>query len=333
LARRRTYAEAIIQTGAEVCEALAYAHGLGICHCDVKPSNVLLTSDGRPLLLDFNLSMRNDGSSAIVGGTLPYMAPEQLGHILGVSGADGPEIDHRTDLFALGVTLFQLLTGRLPFPTDDLPQDRKEAARRLLDRQKSWMGCRIKLERVASPTVARLITRCLAFDRDSRPDSAEQVAKQLRAELGSVARVRNCLRRNKRAAISVALVLVMATAASGIGFASRAPLHIRQYELGVSYMDSGDFASAARCFQGALEVDSKFPEALLMHGWSELLAALNEPLDESKRAELLRLAHEHMPTAEMGIGSCQPRSAAHSPVRTGRVLPGFRRLRVSRQVF
>jgi serine/threonine protein kinase/Tfp pilus assembly protein PilF len=302
-ALRRTYAEAIIQTGAEVCEALAYAHRLGICHCDVKPSNVLLTSDGRPLLLDFNLSMRNDGDSAVVGGTLPYMAPEQLQYLLGAGAKDGPEIDHRADLFALGVTLFQLLTGRMPFPTEDLPQDRKEAARRLLDRQQSWMSCRSKLERMVSPAVARLITSCMAFDRESRPSSAGQVASQLRVELGSVARARNWLRRHKRAAISMALVLLLAASAMGIGFASRAPLHIRQYELGVSYLDAGDFASAARCFEGALDVHSDFPEARLLHGWSNLLAAQNEPLDESKRAGLLRLAHELMATAASGSGS------------------------------
>jgi len=302
-ALRSTYAEAIIQTGAEVCEALAYAHGLGICHGDVKPSNVLLTSDGRPLLLDFNLSTRSDSGTAVVGGTLPYMAPEQLQLILGTSGATRPEIDHRTDLFALGVTLFQMLTGRLPFPTEDLPQDRQEAARRLLDRQRSWNDCRIELDRVASPAVARLITSCLALDRESRPDSAAQVAKQLRAELGGVAKVRNCLRRHKLAAISVALVLLMATAAMGIGFASRAPLHIRQYELGVSYLDAGDFASAARCFEGALEVHRNFPEALLLQGWSYLLAARNQNLNETEQAELRRLGHALFTAAEKRYGT------------------------------
>ena len=324
-ARRRTYVEAIIQTGAEVCEALAYAHHLGICHCDVKPSNVLLTSDGRPLLLDFNLSMQSDGTTAVVGGTLPYMAPEQLRYMLGDSGEGLPEIDHRTDLFALGVTLFQLLTGRLPFPTEDLPQDRKEAARRLLDKQRTWNDCRTELERVVSPGAARLIAGCMAFDRESRPESAEQVARQLRAELGSVARVRNWLRRNKRAAVSVALVLVMAAAASGIGFANRAPLHIRHFELGVSYLDAGDIPSAIRCFEGALDVHRDFPEAILLHGWSILLAAQNEPLDESKRDELLQSARDlfntswkRYRTAESaaGLASCHAELGDYAEART-----------------
>jgi eukaryotic-like serine/threonine-protein kinase len=297
LARRRTYAEAIIQTGAEVCEALAYAHRLGICHCDVKPSNVLLTADGRPLLLDFNLSMQSDGTTAVVGGTLPYMAPEQLRYMLGDSGEGVPEIDHRTDLFALGATMFQLLTGRLPFPTDDLPQDRNEAARRLLDKQRASNGCRNELEQVASPRVARLIADCLAFDRESRPGSAEQVARQFRAELKAGARVRNWLRLHQRAVTCAAVLLLMAASVLGIGSGIRAPLHVYQYELGVSSLDAGDFDAAARLFDGALDARRDFEPARLMRGWSDLLAAQAEGTDPATRSKLLKSAEKDFETS------------------------------------
>ena len=73
---RGSYAEAVLETGAKICEALAYAHRQGICHCDVKPSNVLLTAAGEALLLDFNLSMQQGGAAAVMArGTFVNIMP------------------------------------------------------------------------------------------------------------------------------------------------------------------------------------------------------------------------------------------------------------------
>jgi tetratricopeptide (TPR) repeat protein len=97
-----------------VADALAYAHEQGVLHRDIKPSNVMLTPDGNIFLTDFGLArMAQSGESTLsqdmMIGTPQYMSPEQ---------AKGEEVDERTDIYSLGVVLFEMLTGRVPFSAD-----------------------------------------------------------------------------------------------------------------------------------------------------------------------------------------------------------------------
>jgi len=104
----------------QLCEALAYAHGQGIIHRDLKPENILIDASGKGHIADFGLAtLRGDDSeksitqSGDVLGTAAYMAPEQR------SGASG--IDHRADLYALGVIVYEMLTGHLPLGRFEVP--------------------------------------------------------------------------------------------------------------------------------------------------------------------------------------------------------------------
>ena len=116
LVKRLSYPNAVAWVGAQLAAGLAHAHGRGILHRDLKPANVLLTDDGVPMLLDFNLAedtkVQNQFGGAAVGGTLPYMAPEQMAAFVRLDGAP----DARSDVYSLGVMLYELLTGRRPFP-------------------------------------------------------------------------------------------------------------------------------------------------------------------------------------------------------------------------
>ena len=113
----RTYSQAMAWWGARMAEALEHAHDRGVLHRDVKPSNVLVTGDGMPMLLDFNLAREavrdGDPAASALGGTLDYMAPEHLEEL--ADGVPG-RVDARSDIYGLGVLLFEALAGARPFP-------------------------------------------------------------------------------------------------------------------------------------------------------------------------------------------------------------------------
>lgn len=118
--------EDLLRLFTTTCRAVNTAHQRGIIHRDLKPSNILVDGDGRPHVLDFGLakdlqiSEGPNGSPTVslpgqVVGTLPYLSPEQ------VEGLD-EQVDVRADIYALGVVLFQLLTGAFPYPVDGSSQ-------------------------------------------------------------------------------------------------------------------------------------------------------------------------------------------------------------------
>lgn len=160
---------------AKLASALAHSHARGILHGDLKPGNVLIRNDGEPALLDFNLAQSLDRrKSQYVGGTLPYMAPESyralMGQTIATNGA--------SDIYSLGIILFEFLTGRLPYPTPNssAPIDLEAAidARRM---PPDWRSS----DRV--PTGMRcIINHAIAFLPKSRYQSAEQLQEDLERE-------------------------------------------------------------------------------------------------------------------------------------------------------
>jgi serine/threonine protein kinase/tetratricopeptide (TPR) repeat protein len=164
-----SYPDVIVWIGSELAGALAHAHERGILHRDLKPANVLLTDDGVPMLLDFNIAEDTKVRGrvlAAVGGTLPYMAPEQLRNY----GGSPTPLDGRADVYALGVILFEMLTGGRPFP-DHTGEQAAVIPRMLADRQADPPRIRTRNPHVP-PSVESIVRTCLAADPAARYPSA-----------------------------------------------------------------------------------------------------------------------------------------------------------------
>jgi eukaryotic-like serine/threonine-protein kinase len=154
-----------LQIIAQVADALDYAHHQGVIHRDIKPGNVLLTASDQAKLSDFGLSVLTDAvqESGIVRGTPHYMSPEQ---------AKGKKLDHRTDLYALGVILYECATGGPPFQGS------------LMTIMAQHVNADPDPPRSRNPEVSEalesLIISLLAKNPDARPSSGREVAARLR---------------------------------------------------------------------------------------------------------------------------------------------------------
>jgi serine/threonine protein kinase len=159
-----------VEIARQVAEGLAAAHARGLVHRDVKPANVWLAPRGRVLLMDFGLVRPLEAgageltTTGRVMGTPAYMAPEQ---------ARGEPVDARSDLFALGCVLYRMVTGRPPYPGDDVRSVLESACRGQTRPIEPGPG--------ATPALARLVGELLQADPARRPASARSVADALAA--------------------------------------------------------------------------------------------------------------------------------------------------------
>ncbi len=158
---------------AEVARHLHYAHEKGFVHRDIKPANILLDETGSPVLADFGIAvteceLRHEALTST--GTLAYMAPEQL--------TAGGSVDPRTDVYGLGVVLYELLTGTAPFTAPTLTGLR----RRILDEDPRPVR---SLDEEVPPELERICMKCLSKVPRDRYGSAREVAESLTAFLQS----------------------------------------------------------------------------------------------------------------------------------------------------
>jgi tetratricopeptide (TPR) repeat protein len=171
---------------ARLAEALDFAYARGVAHGDIKPSNVLLTADGVPMLLDFNLAVGWRAPSASdlpddAGGTLAYMAPERLRAVAGPGPPAAPKAAdrHRADIYALGVVLLEALTGRTPEITPGRAYSaRQMAALYAESRREGGVSARAPHPAI-DPALRSILTRCLAPDPADRYARASELAEDL----------------------------------------------------------------------------------------------------------------------------------------------------------
>jgi serine/threonine protein kinase/Tfp pilus assembly protein PilF len=253
---RGTFVDGAVQLVRQLAEALAFAHAKGICHSDLKPSNVLIGPDGQPMLLDFNLAFELKAAQRRLGGTLPYMAPEQLEAMDATSEKPAPGVGPPADVFSLGVMLYELLVGRLPFGT--LPRDcsPEELQRDLLRRHKAGpLPLREANARVDAALV-NIVEGCLAYAPQDRP-TASGLAAALRREIAPVRRARRWAGQH-RWLIGLSLTLLTVLVIGSTAFLwTREPYAVRQLQQALHSYRQGDYAAAETQLTRLVEMDKQ----------------------------------------------------------------------------
>ncbi|HYT87141.1 MAG TPA: serine/threonine-protein kinase, partial [Gemmataceae bacterium] len=251
--RGGSYLEGVLHLGSQMADALAHVHERRIYHRDLKPANVLLTPAGQPMLLDFNLSCNEEVGEQALGGTLPYMAPEQIQAMSERDARDQDAIGPRADLFALGVLLYELLTGKHPFGPLPRKNDRKALAAYLLDRQRSGPTPLRQLNPRVDRGIARLVEGCLAFDPEQRPASARLLAETLRGRLSAGQRLKRRVASHPWLLAAVAAgVLLVAGLFAALQLTPQAR-NARDLQAARQAYARGDNTGALQCFTQIIE--------------------------------------------------------------------------------
>jgi len=184
--------QAAVWVVARLAEGLGHAHARGLLHRDIKPSNVLIAADGTPMLLDFNLSVERESaksekdlSHAMIGGTLPYMSPEHL-DAFNPQGKTAPtDVDARSDIYALGLILFEMIAGHHPFPEPDQQKPLLATIKEMLSSRMTVPSLRATRPDVPW-SIDALVAKCLNPDPRRRYEFAEDLAEDLRRFLDNL---------------------------------------------------------------------------------------------------------------------------------------------------
>ncbi len=201
---------------ARVCDAVQHAHAKGVIHRDLKPGNIVVPEDGQPRVLDFGVARVTDADiqtatlCTVQGelvGTVPYMSPEQI-------AGDAAALDTRSDVYSLGVVLYELLTAKLPH--DVRQTSIAQAARMIGEQEPARLS---SVNRVYRGDIETIVGKALEKERDRRYQSAAELAADIRRFLqnepiaaqppSTAYQMRKFARRNKPVVLGVAAVVVM----------------------------------------------------------------------------------------------------------------------------
>lgn len=178
------WAEVVAWIGIQLAEGLDYANGKGVLHRDVKPANILLSAEAIPKLADFNVSCSGlsgrAGAAAYFGGSLAYMSPEQLQVADPTDHKEASELDGRSDLYALGIVLWELWQGKRPWTMSDVASNWTEAVLMQKDiRRRDYEPMR-KASTAAERVLEKVLRSLLQVDPDQRPATGKETAARLR---------------------------------------------------------------------------------------------------------------------------------------------------------
>ena len=163
-----------VSIAASAAEGLAYAHARGVVHRDIKPGNIMVLPDDRAKIMDFGIARLHEPmvktQTGVMLGSPQYMSPEQI---------TGQEVDHRADIFSLGLVLYEMLTGMKPFRGEDVPELMFRVAN-MRETPPSHVATHLP------PVVDYIVARALKKKAEDRYASAAELAKDLRACMAEV---------------------------------------------------------------------------------------------------------------------------------------------------
>jgi Tfp pilus assembly protein PilF len=263
--------EKVVDIAHQLCAGLAAAHAQGVLHRDLKPANVLIDDEGAVRVTDFGIALqRSDAGMHHLTGTPGYMAPEQR--------AAGTTLSERTDIYALGVVLYELLAGRHPFTSE---------SRTLPPRPSTFVPN-------VDPQLERVIMQSIAPDPEDRPASAQAMAAQLPAAAWSsgAAAWRPVRAQRWMVAAAIAAVVAVAGVASSYLLTTRAAALTAQDTIVLADFEN---TTGEPVFDGALKValavaleQSPFLKVFPDDRARETLRLMQRPPDERVTESLAR---------------------------------------------
>jgi serine/threonine protein kinase/tetratricopeptide (TPR) repeat protein len=222
------YVRAAAWIVARLADGLQHAHQRGVLHHDIKPSNILLGADGQPMLLDFNLAgiVQEGQSPSVLGGTVAYLAPEHLRALGSRDPLLKAQVDRRSDVYSLGMVLFETLTGQSPFAQKSC-YSALAVRLELMAVERNRAQPSVRQKRSDIPwTLESIVRKCLAPDPAQRYQQAAHLATDLRRflddlplctapELSWTERVRKWMRRHPQLTSSASVALIAAALLGG----------------------------------------------------------------------------------------------------------------------
>lgn len=334
---KSSYVQALCWIGANLADALHYAHEHGLVHFDIKPSNVLLAEDGQPMVLDFHLARKPiepklDSVSGKkgpiqcepewIGGTPGYMSPEQQKAMSAIQRGQAPPhpIDGRSDIYSLGLVLYETLGG-----------DTRECSGKFRPLN--------RCNAAVSVGLADLIAKCIAGNPADRYSSMSALAGDLRRQLANlpligvsnrspVERLRKWRRRRPHGTAYAVMALAFLAAIS-VAASLSARIYINRVEQAQAYLKEGEqflakseWDNAVGMFQKGLVSARTLPfQYMLDKELNRQLQQANQGLVGARRAQVVRDLHELMEQVRFFNGlSGQPPANVQKLKQMSRVL-------------